>query len=122
MRIIHHADRPVRPSDDGNFVLPATTQKLLGPDDGEAVRLYNVTFEEGARTFWHAHDDTQLLYGLSGTCVVGDREGSELLLSPGDLVVIEAGLEHWHGAAPGGAGAHLAINLGERTTWLESSA
>jgi quercetin dioxygenase-like cupin family protein len=51
-----------------------------------------------------------------------DRVGNELLLEPGDVVVIEAGLEHWHGAAPGGAGAHLAINVGSETTWLESSA
>ena len=43
-------------------------------------------------------------------------------LAAGDLVIIEAGDEHWHGAAPGGDGVHLAINLGSDTTWLESSA
>ncbi len=45
-----------------------------------------------------------------------------LLLGPGDLVVIGPEEEHWHGAAPGTAGAHLAINLGTETRWLESSA
>ena len=47
---------------------------------------------------------------------------SSRLARPRAVVVIEAGEEHWHGAAPGGPGEHLAINLGEVTTWLESSA
>ena len=122
MRLLSGVERPPSPSDAGNFVLPATTQRVLGADDGQAVRMYRVDFEEGARTFWHAHDAPQLLYGLSGSCVVVDRDGGRLLLGPGDLVVVEAGEEHWHGAAPGGPGAHLAVNLGVETTWMESSA
>ena len=105
-------------ADSSNFVLPASMQRLLGRDDGEAVRLYRVSFEAGARTHWHTHDDTQLLFGLSGRCVVVDRAGGELFLETGDLVLIEAGEEHWHGAAPGGPGEHLAINLGSDTRWL----
>ena len=108
-------------ADPNNFVLPATMQRLLGRDDGESVRLYRVTFEKGARTHWHTHNDSQLLFGLSGRCVVADRYGNEQVLDPGDVVVIEAGLEHWHGAASGGGGAHLAINVGTETTWLEPS-
>ena len=122
MKRINGAALPHNPADPNNFVLPATMQPLLGRDDGESVRLYRVTFEEGSRTNWHTHNDSQLLFGLSGRCVVVDRDGNELLLEPGDVVVIEAGLEHWHGAAPGEAGAHLAINVGTETTWLESSA
>lgn len=120
--MIRQEDRPPSPSDPSNFVLPATTQRVVGADDALAVRMYRVAFEEGARTFWHAHDQPQLLYGLSGTCIVVDRDGAELLVGPGDLAVIEPGEEHWHGAAPGGPGVHLAINLGVETTWLESSA
>ena len=122
MRLIRGSERPAKGSDPSNFVLPATTQRLAGADEGLAVRLYRVAFDAGARTYWHAHDDVQLLYGLSGRCVVVDRGGDELFVGPGDLAVIEAGEEHWHGAAPESSGAHLAINLGVRTTWLESSA
>jgi len=53
---------------------------------------------------------------------VVDRDGTELLLNPGDVVAIDPEKEHWHGAAPGTEGEHLAINTGEVTTWLESSA
>jgi len=38
------------------------------------------------------------------------------------VLAIDPEKEHWHGAAPGTEGEHLAINIGEVTTWLESSA
>lgn len=122
MRRIDQSSVPHHPADSANFVASARMQRLLGRDGGEAVRLYRVSFDEGARTNWHSHDAAQLLFGLSGRCVVVDRAGEELPLEPGDVVVIDAGEEHWHGAAPGGPGEHLAINVGEETTWLESSA
>ena len=112
MRLIDQTTRPPGGADPNNFVLPASTQRLLGPDDGQAVRLYRVSFEEGARTYWHTHDDVQLLFGLSGRCVVVDRHGVELVLNPGDVVVIDADEEHWHGAALGGAGST------SRSTWV----
>lgn len=121
MRRIESAAIPHNLADPANFVLPATMQRLLGGEGGEGVRLYRVRFDEGARTNWHSHDRAQLLFGLSGRCVVVDRAGRELLLGEGDVVVIDGGVEHWHGAAPGGAGEHLAINTGNATTWLESS-
>jgi quercetin dioxygenase-like cupin family protein len=118
---IDASTRDPEPADPTTFVLPARMQRLLGRSDGEDVRLYRVSFEEGARTHWHTHDDIQVLFGLSGRCVVVDRAGESLLLDPGDVVVIAAGEEHWHGAADGTAGEHLAINLGGHTEWLESS-
>ncbi len=118
MRLIEQTTRPHNPADPSNFVLPAQMQRMVGPVDDLPVRLYRVTFGEGARTHWHTHDDVQLLFGLSGRCVVVNRDGEELLLDPGDVVAIDPGDEHWHGAAPGTAGEHLAINVGEVTTWL----
>ncbi len=118
MRRVAGSAREHGPADAANFVLPARMQRLIGRDEGEDVRLYRVTFEPGARTHWHTHDAAQILFGLSGRCVVVDREGTTLELEPGDVVVIEANEEHWHGAAPGGGGEHLAINTGEETVWL----
>jgi len=102
--------------------MPALLQRMLGPDDKQPVRLYRVTFGMGARTYWHKHDDVQVLFGLTGQCIVVDRGGIQLLLDPGDIVVVDPEKEHWHGAAPGTEGEHLAINVGAATTWLESSA
>ena len=118
MRAIDQTTRPTGPADPSNFVLPAHFQRLLGPADGLPVRLYRVAFDEGAQTHWHTHDDVQLLYGLSGRCVVVTRAGEKVVLNPGDVVAIDPGEEHWHGAAPGTTGEHLAINTGKATTWL----
>ena len=100
MKAIDHASRPHGAADESHFVLPALMQPLLGRTDGLPIRVYRVTFGEGARTNWHKHDDVQVLYGLSGTCVVVDRGGNEFPLQPGDVVVIDPDEEHWHGAAP----------------------
>jgi quercetin dioxygenase-like cupin family protein len=40
-------------------------------------------------------------------------------LDAGDAVVIAPGERHWHGAAPGSAGTHIAVNVNASTTWLE---
>ena len=119
MRRISAASRLTKSADPDTFVLPATTQVLLGRDDGMPLRMYRVSFEAGARMNWHRHDGPQLLVGLSGRCVVENRAGKRVEIAEGDLVVVEAGEEHWHGAPTGQAGAHLAVNLGENTEWLE---
>ena len=121
MKAVYRASRPHNEVEASHFVMPSLMQRLLGRDDELPVRLYRVTFGQGARTYWHVHDDVQVLFGLSGTCIVVDRAGNAILLNPVDVATIEPGEEHWHGAAPGTDGEHLAINAGTETTWLESS-
>lgn len=121
MKRIPSLSRPPREADPATFVLRATVQALLGRDDDLPIRVYRVDFEPGARMNWHRHDDVQILYGLSGTCLVVRRGGEEARIGPGDLVVVEPHEEHWHGAPADGPGAHLAINLGDETVWLERS-
>lgn len=118
MRSISAASRPPRGADPATFVDRATTQALLGRDDGLPLRMYRVSFEAGSRMNWHRHDGPQILLGLSGRCVVGNRAGERVEIGVGDLVVVEAEEEHWHGAPAGNSGAHLAINLGNATEWL----
>ena len=48
MKAIDHANRPHGAADEKNFVLPALMQPLLGPSDQLPIRVYRVTFGEGA--------------------------------------------------------------------------
>lgn len=121
MKAIDGAGLPRNSADEKTFVLPAFVQTMLGREDDLPLRIYRVSFGTGARMNWHRHNDIQVLFGLSGVCLVANRQGSEMLLGPGDMVVIEPHEEHWHGAAPGSEGEHLAINMGSDTTWLEPS-
>ena len=82
-----------------------------------------VTFEPGARTAWHTHPLGQVLHILSGVGRVQCHGGPVLTVHSGDTVVIQPSERHWHGAAPGHAMSHLAMqetdDNGEAVTWLE---
>lgn len=87
------------------------------------VRVVRVSFEPGARTAWHTHPHGQLIHVVSGVARV-QRAGGEIVEAlPGDSVWFEPGERHWHGAAPGRAMVHLAVQQadenGSAATWLE---
>jgi len=79
-----------------------------------------VTFEKGARTFWHRHSGEQKPYFLKGHGRVQERSGKPFDAVEGDIAHIPAGTEHWHGTHHDEEHAmqHLAITFGQ-VTWLE---
>ena len=59
----------------------------------------HLTFEPGARSSWHSHGGMVLL--ITGGKGFYQEEGKPAqILRPGDVVDIEPGVKHWHGAAP----------------------
>lgn len=87
------------------------------------VRVLRVSFEPGARTAWHTHPHGQLLHILSGIARVQRAGAAVVELQPGDSVWFEPGERHWHGAAPGIAMVHLAVQqtdaAGNSANWFE---
>jgi quercetin dioxygenase-like cupin family protein len=72
------------------------------------LRAARVTFEPGARTAWHTHPLGQTLYVLSGVGLV--------------QLWGQAAQKHWHGARPGNAMTHLALQEalnGSVAEWME---
>ncbi len=119
MNIFPGAHAPFRPADPASFVGPAQTT-LLAHVEGEApVHLYHVRFEAGGRTNWHVHSGPQWLFIIEGRVRVQVEGQPHHDVQAGDAVLFAPGEKHWHGAAPGGSGAHLAINQKVVTTWLE---
>ena len=53
-----------------------------------------------------------------GSGWICDRGGEPRKIQAGDVIVCEAGTEHWHGASEGSVMMHLAISLG-MTSWKE---
>ncbi|MCB9290671.1 MAG: cupin domain-containing protein [Lewinellaceae bacterium] len=82
----------------------------------------SVTFEPGARTAWHTHPAGQTLIVTSGLGWV-QREGGPIEeIRPGDVVWFAPGEKHWHGASPGKAMSHIAIQEeldGKVVDWME---
>lgn len=92
----------------------------------EGVPIGNVTFEPGCRNNWHIHHATggggQILLCTAGRGWYQEWGKPARELRAGDVVIIPAGLKHWHGAAKHSWFVHLAVETpGEnpRTEWLE---
>ena len=95
-------------------------------DPAETVPMYNVTFEPGCRNNWHIHKAASgggqvlLCAGGRGWYQQWGQEAREL--NPGDVIVIPAGVKHWHGAAKDSWFSHVAVEVpGEDTSneWCE---
>jgi quercetin dioxygenase-like cupin family protein len=96
---------------------------IRNPDSQSAVGSAHVRFSPGARTAWHHHPKGQTLYVTDGIGYVATRGGEVREIRPGDVVYIEPGEEHWHGATSERFMAHIAIHEadehGQVVTWLE---
>ncbi len=91
-----------------------------------AVFLANVTFEPGCRNNWHIHhaskDGGQILICTAGSGWYQEEGKPARSLNPGDVVVIPAGVKHWHGAKKDSWFSHIAVEVpGEETKseWCE---
>jgi quercetin dioxygenase-like cupin family protein len=116
----------LEPADAKNFVGVARVKRLPMIEDGdasvqspEAVIVYLVEFDPGARTNWHRHSAPQLLLIKEGRGLVQKWGEPVREMAAGDAVTIEPDEKHWHGAAPGTRMAHFAVNLNLSTEWLE---
>ena len=96
---------------------------IRNPDEQSAIGCAHVRFAPGARTAWHHHPKGQTLYVTDGIGCVARRGGQVQEIRPGDVVHIEPGEEHWHGATADRFMAHVAIQEadgdGNAVTWLE---
>ena len=93
--------------------------ETLEPPSATKPAVLRVTFPPAARTDWHTHPAGQTLVILSGICRVQKRGEAVEEVTAGGVVLIGAGKEHWHGAAPESLMQHLAIQAGE-TVWQEA--
>jgi quercetin dioxygenase-like cupin family protein len=89
-----------------------TTQSLLEEDHkGTKVQVMMVNFAPGARNKPHTHTTEQILIVTEGKGIVATKD-NEHIITPGMIVYISPGEEHWHGATKDSAFSHLSI-LGE---------
>lgn len=101
-------------------------QSYLAMLTGEGLMIANVTFEPSCRNNWHVQK-AEKGGGQILLCTEGEgwyQEWGKLAkrLKVGDVVVIPAGVKHWHGAVKDSWFAHLAIEVpGEKTLteWFE---
>lgn len=123
MKVVSASDATsnLRPMDPAHFTGRTTSASLIDSGTGGTMFAAIVRFDPGVRNYWHSHPGGQLLYVVEGEGWVQLRDQQAVRIRRGDTVVAAPNEEHWHGAARGGAMAHLAVGSGE-TRWLEESA
>ena len=103
-----------------------TGESYLHPltDAGAGLSAANVTFAPACRNYWHIHHAEtgggQLLLCTAGEGWYQAKGEAPIALRPGSVVVIPAGVEHWHGAAKNSPFAHIALEIpgtGCHTEW-----
>jgi quercetin dioxygenase-like cupin family protein len=91
--------------------------------DPARVAGASVTFEPGARTFWHTHPLGQTLVITFGCGWIQREGGPKEEVRPGDVVWFPPGIRHWHGATATTAMPHIAVQEkldGKAVDWLEA--
>ena len=81
----------------------------------------SVTFQPGARAFWHSHPAGQTILVTAGQGLYQEKGKPVRPLNRGDVVLCDPDIEHWHGASPENAMTHVVITnyKGEsQVNWL----
>ena len=100
-----------------------TGKTYLAPLANDSINVANVTFIDGAHTFWHVHHGScQILVTESGAGYVQLWGQDPVELKPGVVFTVPEGVKHWHGAAPGKMMQHrsiMQVSSEVSTDWLE---
>lgn len=82
-------------------------QHVIGETTGD-FRVIMVHFSPGAVNVFHTHTFDQVLYVTEGEGIVATGN-EEVTVTPGTIIFIPAGENHWHGATRDSAFSHIAV-------------
>jgi len=122
MHVEHPGSQPSAKGSEEYFTGTVRIDALFAATEPSRISAGVVTFEPCARSAWHTHPLGQRLIVTAGCGRVQRWGGPIEEIRPGDVVVIEPGEKHWHGAAPTTAMTHIAIQEtldGRNVDWLE---
>ncbi|MCH8348747.1 MAG: cupin domain-containing protein [Chloroflexi bacterium] len=95
-------------------------QAILQPEDSTNFNFAIVAFDSGSRNKFHKHSGDQILIITEGTGKVA-TDNEVLTVSEGDVVLIPAGENHWHGAPDDTSMAHITVTVkGSQTEQTEA--
>ncbi len=86
------------------------------------TQVGSVSFEPGARTYWHSHPAGQILVVTDGTGHYQEKGKPVRIIRKGDVIQCPPGTTHWHGASANEKMTHIAItssNSSGRVIWME---
>lgn len=108
------AQTPAGPQGGGVQITGTST-----PMEGKDLSVARRRFETGARTYWHSHDNGQLLYVEGGRMWAQKRGQAKHEFGPGESDYTGPNVEHWHGATTQSHLVQVNVGWGGATKWLE---
>jgi len=87
--------------------------------EGKDLSVARRSFEAGARTFWHSHDNGQLLLVEDGRMRTQKKGGPIKELGKGESDYTGPRVVHWHGAAQAQTLVQINVGFGGETKWME---
>jgi quercetin dioxygenase-like cupin family protein len=105
-----------------NFTGEVKVTALVKGEDPSNLNCAGVSFQAGARSAWHSHPRGQLLVVTEGTGLIQEWGKPVRKMQKGDVIWTSPNVKHWHGASPGSAMTHNAIQEsldGKVVEWME---
>jgi quercetin dioxygenase-like cupin family protein len=94
-------------------------QTMLESGGSETIRVARGRFEAGTRSYWHSHDNGQLIFVQEGRGRVQRRGEAVKEIGLHESDYTEPKVVHWHGAAPDQHAVFATVAFGGATQWLD---
>ena len=115
MKVVSTGNLPKEPAVSPLFTGSVFRQVIVNPDESQSFNFSIVNFEAGSRNKFHQHTGDQILIVTEGTGVVAtDQE--ERTVTVGDVILIPAGENHWHGAPGETPMSHITVQTKDSKT------
>jgi quercetin dioxygenase-like cupin family protein len=115
VKVVRVKDLPREAAVSPLFVGQVFRQLIVDPAESRSFNFSVVNFSAGSRNKFHQHTSDQILIVTEGTGVVATHN-EERAISAGDVVLIPAGENHWHGAPGTTPMSHITIQTRDSTT------
>src|ERR687884_1016987 len=108
MKVIKTSDLPRQPAVSPLFTGQVFRQVIVDPAESKSFNFSIVNFTAGSRNKFHQHTSDQILIVTEGTGVVA-TDAEQRTVTVGDVVLIPAGENHWHGAPGDTPMSHITV-------------
>jgi len=115
MKVVSSGALPKEPASGPLFTGEVFRQVIVKPEESQSFNFSIVNFEAGSRNKFHQHTGDQILIVTEGTGIVA-TEQEERTVTAGDIVLIPAGENHWHGAPGDTPMSHITVQPKGATT------
>ena len=118
MKRVTMRDVPVTEADMTGGLMTGTQvyrQSILEPGESSNFNFNIVKFSAGSRNKFHKHSGDQILVITEGTGKVATDDEVHTV-TEGDVILIPARENHWHGAPDNTAMAHITITVADSQT------